>query len=59
MKNYSRSIAGSTLGFAIVLLCLTNAQAVELKVLAGGAMTKVWGEIKPKFEQASGHKLSI
>lgn len=59
MKNYSRSIAGSTLGFAIVLLCLTNAQAAELKVLAGGAMTKVWGEIKPKFEQASGHKLSI
>jgi len=33
--------------------------AAEIRVLAGGAMTAVWAEIKPKFEQASGHKLDI
>jgi molybdate transport system substrate-binding protein len=44
---------------AIVLLCLTKVQAAELRLLTGGAMTKIWVELKPKFEQASGHKLSI
>jgi molybdate transport system substrate-binding protein len=29
-----------------------GAQAAELRVLAGGAMTAVWAEMKPKFEQA-------
>src|SRR5262245_16427529 len=33
--------------------------AAELRLLAGGAMTNVWAEIKPKFEEASGHKLDI
>jgi molybdate transport system substrate-binding protein len=33
--------------------------AAELKLLAGGAMANVWAEIKPQFEQASGHKLEI
>jgi molybdate transport system substrate-binding protein len=36
-----------------------NLDAAELRVLAGGAMTNVWAEIKPQFEQASGHKLEI
>jgi len=36
-----------------------GAQAAELRVLAGGAMTAVWAEVKPKFEQTSGHKLDI
>src|SRR3954451_985986 len=36
-----------------------GAQAAELRVLAGGAMTAIWAEVKPKFEQASGHKLDI
>jgi molybdate transport system substrate-binding protein len=35
------------------------AQAADLRVLAGGAMASVWADIKPKFEQASGHKLDI
>src|SRR5438477_144572 len=35
------------------------ASAAELRVLTGGSMTAVWGELKPKFEQASGHKLDI
>ena len=47
------------LGLAIILVWLTDAQAAELKVLAGGAMTAVWNELKPKFEQASGDKLMI
>jgi molybdate transport system substrate-binding protein len=59
VKNVSRNVFASTLGLAIVLLCLANVQAAELRVLAGGAMTKIWGEVKPKFEQASGHKLII
>lgn len=37
----------------------SNAKAAELRVLAGGAMTAVWAEVKPKFEQASGYKLDI
>src|SRR6185312_3522960 len=53
----SRNIVASTLGVAVVLMSLTNVQAAELNVLAGGAMTTIWGGLKPKFEQASGHKL--
>jgi molybdate transport system substrate-binding protein len=51
------------LSTAVVALSLTLSSTVsyaaELRVLAGGAMTAVWAEIKPKFEQASGHKLDI
>jgi molybdate transport system substrate-binding protein len=59
MENPVRNVVASTLGLSIVLLCLTNVQAAEINVLAGGAMTKIWGELKPKFEQASGNELSI
>jgi molybdate transport system substrate-binding protein len=38
---------------------VSNANAAEIRVLAGGAMTAIWAEIKPKFEEASGHKLDI
>ena len=46
---------------ALLALTLVNlsAHAAEIRVLAGGAMNAVWMEIKPKFEQASGHKLDI
>ena len=40
------------IGTAIALA--HGAQAAELRVLPGGAMTAVWAEVKPKFEQASG-----
>jgi len=33
--------------------------AGELKLLAGGGMANVWKDMKPQFEQASGHKLEI
>lgn len=36
-----------------------NVWAGELRLLAGGAMANVWKDLKPPFEQASGHKLEI
>jgi len=59
VKKLARHLVASMLGLAIILVWLTDAQAAELKVLAGGAMTAVWNELKPKFEQASGDKLMI
>src|SRR3954454_4448364 len=59
MKKLWSTAVASTLGFAIVLLSIANVHAAELRVLAGGAMSAVWGELKPKFEQASGHKLEM
>jgi molybdate transport system substrate-binding protein len=35
------------------------ARAAELRMLAGGGMAGEWALLKPKFEQASGHKLDI
>jgi len=36
-----------------------NPRGAELRLLAGGAMTNVWVDLKPQFEQTSGHKLDI
>jgi len=44
---------------AVLITSAGNLQAAELRLLAGGAMSGVWAEIKPLFEQASGHKLEI
>jgi molybdate transport system substrate-binding protein len=44
---------------ALFIASAGNLHAAELKVLAGGAMTGVWAEIKPHFEKASGHRLEI
>lgn len=49
----------AALAFVFVKPLVPSAHAVEIRVLAGGAMTAVWAEIKPKFEQASGHKLDM
>jgi molybdate transport system substrate-binding protein len=51
------SIATALLGLALIAAPL--AHAAELKVIAGGAMTGSLKELAPKFEAASGHKLSI
>ncbi|HEU0147923.1 MAG TPA: substrate-binding domain-containing protein [Bradyrhizobium sp.] len=59
MKRYSLTVAASMLGLALVLSPSANVQAAELRVLAGGAMSSIWADIKPEFEQASGHKLEI
>ena len=58
MKVSSLAVA-SSLGLLVGLLTLAQVQAAELRVLAGGAMSEVWGELKPGFEQASGHKLEM
>src|SRR5689334_5434478 len=54
---------GSSFVALLVLAFVTplapDARAAEIRVLAGGAMTAIWAEIKPKFEQDSGHKLDI
>jgi molybdate transport system substrate-binding protein len=60
MKRYSLPVAAaSVLGLALVLSRSANVQAAELRLLAGGAMSGVWQDIKPQFEQASGHRLEI
>src|SRR5215212_11183502 len=59
MKRYSLPVAASMLGVALVLSLSANVHAAELKLLAGGAMSGVWADIKPQFEQASGHRLEI
>src|SRR5258705_4497719 len=38
-------------------LMLTQAQAVEIKLLASNALRSALQDIAPQFEQASGHKL--
>src|ERR1700692_4283877 len=53
------SITASLLGLAMVLSPVTGAQAAELKVLAGVSMTVSLTELKPRFEQATGNKLTI
>jgi molybdate transport system substrate-binding protein len=46
-------------GLAAGMMLSSSASSTELRVLAGGAMTSVWADLKPKFEQTSGHKLDI
>lgn len=46
-------------GALVMMASSGNLTAAELRLLAGGAMTTVWAELKPKFEDASGHKLDI
>jgi molybdate transport system substrate-binding protein len=53
------SITASMLGLALILWPIANTQAAELKVLAGGSMTVSLNELKPRFEQATGNKLTI
>jgi molybdate transport system substrate-binding protein len=43
----------------LALSTMTTAQASELKLIAGGSLTGLFGELGPQFEKASGHKLSI
>ena len=59
MKRLSRATAASMLGLALVMSPMTDVQAAELKILAGGSMTGSLNELGPQFERASGHKLTI
>ena len=59
MKMSLLVAAASMLGLAPVMSSMGGLHAAELKVLAGGSMTGVLGELGPQFERASGHKLII
>lgn len=54
-----RSVLAAAAGAVLALLPTADAEAADLKVLAGGSMTAVLGEIGPAFEKAAGHKLTI
>ena len=52
----SLTAAASMLGLALAMPPMTDLQAAELKILAGGSMTGSLNELGPQFERASGHK---
>jgi len=54
-----RTLSLAVVGIVAGMMLSSAARAAELRVLGGGAMTAVWAGVKPKFEQASGHKLEI
>ena len=56
MQKFSL-VTATLVGLTLALSPLAN--AAELKVLAGGAMTGSLKDLGPKFEAASGHKLDI
>jgi molybdate transport system substrate-binding protein len=58
MKRLSFT-AAPVLGLALVMAPMTDLQAAELKILAGGSTTGWLNELGPQFERASGHKLTI
>jgi molybdate transport system substrate-binding protein len=47
------------LGLALAISPMTDLQAAQLKILAGGSTTGWLNELGPQFERASGHKLVI
>src|ERR1700722_4881714 len=53
------SVTASVLGLTMALSPIINAQAAELKVLAGGSISASLDELGPQFERASGHKVVI
>jgi molybdate transport system substrate-binding protein len=57
MQKRSLPGAAAVLCLAFVLSPITNVQAAELQVLAGGAMTAPMKELGAQFETATGHKL--
>jgi molybdate transport system substrate-binding protein len=57
MEGAMNIFSAAVIGLAMALA--PAAQAAELRVLAGGAMTSVWADLQPKYEQGSGHKLEI
>jgi molybdate transport system substrate-binding protein len=59
MRKLSPAVAASILGGALVMSAMTDLQAAELKVLAGGSITGSLNELGPQFERATGHKLVI
>ncbi|MGA7810053.1 molybdate ABC transporter substrate-binding protein [Bradyrhizobium sp.] len=59
MKTLSLIAATSMLGLVLVMPLAADLKAAELNVIAGGSLTGLLGELGPRFEKASGHRLSI
>ena len=59
MKRLSFTAAASMLGLALVVPAMTDVQAAELNILAGGSTTGWLNELGLQFERGSGHKLVI
>jgi len=51
------TVVASLLALAFIRSPITNVQAAELQILAGGAMTGPLRELAEQFETASGHKV--
>ncbi|MEK6591694.1 MAG: substrate-binding domain-containing protein, partial [Pseudomonadota bacterium] len=52
-------LAAAKIGFALLLVQGLAAEAAEVKVIAGVGIQEVMGELGPRFERATGHKLVI
>jgi len=52
-------LAAAKMGFALLVVQGLAAEAAEVRVIAGVAMSAVMGELGPQFERATGHKLVI
>jgi molybdate transport system substrate-binding protein len=59
MKKTSAASAAMLVVLALTGASMNTLKAAELKVLAGGALTGILGELGPAFERDSGHKLTI
>ena len=56
---HASSLTAAALTLTLALAPAAGARAAELKILAGGAMTASMGELVPRFERATGHKLTV
>ena len=52
-------LLAANLGFIALLTQCVDANAAEVKVMAGAAMRGAFAELVPQFEHASGHKIAI
>ena len=52
-------VAAANIGFMLLLVLGIEAEAAELKVLSAFGMQSVMEDLGPKFERATGHKLTI
>jgi molybdate transport system substrate-binding protein len=59
MDTSSLAAAAVALAIAIAMPVAPAARAAELTVLAGGSMTASLKELGPRFEQATGHRLTF
>lgn len=53
------TVTTATLVLAMALAPFAGAKAAELKALVGGSMTDSMKELAPRFEHATGHKLTF